>query len=415
MKYRGTVAASGLGILPLLGLLILLFASGAYGAELQVSHLEMASYGSMEEDEFLLFSIARADISVLGGYKYGGLLRLSFNSKDLEKALTYSRTDIDYIETPFVTALEYNLLADRLNNSSTLGFELAKVSVREIFSLPLEVSYFIGNTDTFCSGDEFPLRFGTNPIASSFRGFAYFPGGINGNPAYQYDGIHQISGTGLSAALTASDSVIPILYLYQDANFIDSLGMPERGRYSADMRILINRNLVKLEAFAGGTLPYGDYGVYRGGLLAFFSTGSGADFMAQIGVPYWEGGSDFSVDNLYFMFEPRLNFGFSAIYVTLFYHPRFYQQIENVEEQGATDVNVKLLLGDINKHRTEGGIETTISLYPKHDDTFSVRVSPFVSAVTDGVRWDLKLRIDPLSYEDPMEMFESYIGVRTAF
>jgi hypothetical protein len=207
-----------------------------------------------------------------------------------------------------------------------------------------------------------------------------------------------------------------MLYLYQDAAFIaPATGIPEGGRYSGDIRVLLNQDFVKLEAFAGATLPYGTYGMYRGGALAVFSTGTGADFMAQVGVPGWASDSVFGLDNLYFLFEPRLDFGPMAIHITLFSHPLRYLQVDNPTERGATDVNVKLLLGDVLKNMVEGGVESTITLRSNAAENFKLRISPYLSAVTEGVRWDFKIRINPLAYARPMELFESFIGVRTAY
>jgi hypothetical protein len=386
-----------------------------FAAEFSVPNLELSDFGKVSGDTFNLSSVASADIAIAGGYKYGGLLRLSFTSKDLEKALGYSRTTVDPISAP-PSAGDYNALADRLNNQAVMGFKLAQVTARKPFELPVEFSYFIGMADNFCSGDDFPQRFGTAPVGTNFRGLSYFPNGIGGNPAFQYNGIYEVVGSGISVTLTPWESIIPSFYLYQDDAFINSTtGIPDSGRFSSDMRVLVNSLHVKLEAFAGATAPYGGYGMYRGGVLALFTTGTGADFLAQVGVPGWDGGSSFSIDNLFFLFEPRLDFGPAAIHITLFYHPLRYMQILNPTEQGATDLNVQLLVGNILKNGLEGGLETTTGIHPHETPTFSLRISPFLSAITEGARWDFKIRIDPLSYGRPIEMFETYMGVRTSF
>lgn len=401
-------------LLPLLPLLFVSFYS--FAAELSVPSLEMASTGTITNGTFGLSSIAQADIALAGGYKYGGLLRLAFTSRDLEKTLGYGRTSIDPI-TAAPTASDYNALLDRFNNLAALQFRLAKVSARQPFELPIEMSYFIGYSDTFCSGDDFPLLFGSAPIGTEFKGFAYFPQGIGGNPAYQYNGIHEAIGTGFQFSLLALKNIIPMLYLYQDSAFInETTGIPESGRYSGDVRVLLNSQYVKFEAFAGATFPYGDFGMYRGGLLAYFSTGMGADFLAQVGIPGWESGTDLKVDNLYFLFEPRLAIGLFALHFTLFYHPVRYLQLVNAEERGATDINAKLLIGDIYKYRVQGGLESTLNLRSSTaSSSFALRISPFISAVTEGIRWDLKIRVDPLKYTQPLEMADIFIGVRTAY
>jgi hypothetical protein len=334
----------------------------------------------------------------------------------LEKALGYGRTSLEPA-TGTPTQEEYNALLDRFNNLAALQFKLAQVTARKPFDLPLEMSYFIGFSDTFCSGEDFPQLFGSVPITTEFKGFSYFPQGIGGNPAYQYNGIHQAIGTGLHLSLLPWKHVVPMLYLYQDSAFInESTGIPESGRYSGDLRLLVNSDYVKFEAFAGATAPYGDYGMYRGGLLAFFTTGTGADFLAQVGIPGWEAGTALKVDNLYFLFEPRLSIGLFALHITLFYHPVRYLQLLNPDERGATDINAKLLIGDILKYRLQGGLESTVNLRSgSSNNTLDLRISPFLSVVTEGIRWDVKLRIDPFKYTKPLEMADTFIGVRTAY
>jgi len=396
--------------------LLLVPAILSFSAELTVPSLEMASTGTVQNGTFSLASIAQADIALSGGYKYGGLLRLTFSSRDLEKALGYGRTSLEPA-TSDPTKEEYNALLDRFNNLAALQFKLAQVSVRKPFDLPIDISYFIGFSDAFCSGEEFPLLFGSAPITTEFKGFSYFPQGIGGNPAYQYNGIHEAIGTGFHLSLVPWKNMVPMLYLYQDSAFInESTGIPESGRYSADIRLLVNSQYVKFEAFAGATAPYGDYGMYRWGMLAYFTTGTGADFLAQVGIPGWEAGTDLKVDNLFFLFEPRLSIGLFALHITLFYHPVRYLQLVNPEEQGATDINAKLLIGDILTYRFQGGLESTVHLRSgSSNNTLDLRISPFLSVVTEGIRWDVKLRIDPFKYTKPLEMADTFIGVRTAY
>ncbi len=397
--------------------LLLLPVSLSFSAELTVPSLEMASTGTVQNGTFSLSSVAQADIALTGGYKYGGLLRLAFSSRDLEKALGYGRTSLDLASADPVPAADYNALVDRFNNLAALQFKLAQVSARKPFELPVELSYFIGFSDSFCSGDDFPQLFGSVPVNSEFKGFAYFPQGIGGNPSYQYNGIHQAIGTGFHLSLLAWQNFIPMVYLYQDSAFInESTGIHESGRYSGDVRLLINSQYVKFEAFAGATYPYGTYGMYRGGMLAYFTTGTGADFLAQAGIPGWESGTDLKVDNLYFLFEPRLAIGIFALHITLFYHPVRYLQLLNPEERGATDINAKLLIGDIFKYRLQGGLESTVNLRSGASaNTLDLRIAPFLSIVTEGIRWDFKIRIDPFKYTKPLEMADTFIGVRTAY
>lgn len=381
-------------------------------AEISVPSLELATTGSFEDGAFVLATRAEAELAVEGGYKFGGTLRFAFSANDLEKALYYLSNPVQSIGSA-PNAADYNALVDRVNNSAALSFRLAKVLIREPFGLPFDFGYFVGKADTFASGDDFPARFGSAPVGSSFRGFAYFPDGIGGDPNFQYEGIHGVTGTGFSISLNAWDRVVPMLYAYQDAA-IDA-GSSSSGKYSADFRLLANGDRVKLELFAGVTMPEGNYGLYRGGALAFFSTGAGADFLAQIGVPRWNPEEPFGIDNLFFLFEPRVDFGFTSIIMTLFYHPAWYMQ-RQTNERGVSDVNFKFLLGDLRENSIEGGFEASIGIRSEDaDKPFSFSTGPFFAMVTEGVRWDVKLKVKPLEYTAPLEMFEMYLGVRTAF
>jgi hypothetical protein len=395
-------------------LALLLTALPISAAEISVPALELSTTGSVQDGAFVLATRAVAELSVDGGYKFGGTLRFSFSANDLEKALAYLTDPLEPASSD-PTASDYNVLVDRINNSSSLSFRLAKVLIREPFGFPLEFAYFVGRADTFCSGDEFPARFGSAPIGSAFRGFAYFPDGINGDPNYQYDGIHAVTGTGFSVSLNAWSKLVPMLYVYQDSAL--AADSATTGRFSGDFRILGNGKRIKLEAFAGMTVPYGKYGIYRAGALGYFTTGAGASFLAQIGIPRWDPEETFGIDNLFFLFEPRVDFGFTSVIMTLFYHPAWYLQ-RATNERGVSDINFKFLIGDLQKTSTEGGIETTIGIHGDEnsaDEPFRISVGPFFAMLTEVVRWDLKIKIDPLSYTVPMEMTTVYLGVRTAF
>ncbi|MDR1109035.1 MAG: hypothetical protein LBL19_08380 [Spirochaetaceae bacterium] len=403
------------------GIVLLVFSLGALGAaELTVPRLEMASRGRMEDGEFALGSVVSADLALSGGYKYGALLGFSFEAPDLAKAMAYRNFSFGRLPpgTP-ITDFEYNELVDqtndRLKNQGTLSFRVAKATARDLFDKPLELSFFIGETGYFCNGDEFTERFGINPIGSEFRGFFYFPDGIGGDMTRQYKGIHGVRGTGISLALTGWESFVPMLYFYQDFSYFRVVNNQVVGtRYSGDFRFLINRESVKLEAFGGVSLNGGLDANIRGGILAHFSSQERVEFLLQGGIPGWEKGEDFGIDNFYFLMEPRLLFEDFGFYVTFFYHPLEYMHIKTPEERGKADINIKFLSEDANTGFT-WGLETTLGLKLDGKEDFSVWVSPFTGFMASGLRWDTKLRVNVLEWQTPAEMFELFIGVRTAF
>jgi hypothetical protein len=403
----------------MLSAFILLFFPGwsLFSADITVPRLELVSRAASERGEFTVSSVAAADISLEGGYKYGALLGLSFESANLGKALAYR----NFALQPLTGSVQpdqgaYNALVDRLNNQAVLSFRIAKATARNLFNLPLELSYFIGIADNFCSGDDFVTRFGTAPIGSRFRGFSYFPKGIDGNISHQYNGIHEVRGTGFSLTLNSWDFIVPMFYGYYDFSFVGgSSGFAETGHYSGDLRILFNREKVKLEAFAGGTLSKSDDPILRGGMLAYFSSGMGTEFLLQFGIPGWIVGSDFKIDNFYFLLEPRLDFGLLATYITFFYHPLLYLQKEHDSERGKADINVKFFAGDTGEYGVEGGLELTVGLKVGEMEDFSIYAAPFTSFVTDGLQWDVKLRLNLRAFEEPGKLVEVFMGVRTAY
>ncbi|MDR0389329.1 MAG: hypothetical protein LBH73_04620, partial [Spirochaetaceae bacterium] len=253
-----------------------LFLAGSFslsGAEITVPRLEMITRGAMEGDDFVLSTIAEADLALEGGYKYAAYLGFSFSSGDLERLLSRRKLEI----APLPTGMppdenDFNNLVgeleDRLNKQTTLNLRVIKATAREPLGLPVELSYFLGKADAFASGDDFVQYFGTAPLGSDFRGFMYFPQGIDGDFASQYYGIHQVNGTGLSLAYVGSENFIPMGYFYQDLGFSDINGDFEAGHYSGDLRFLVNSRPLRFEFFGGVSFHQGDRNIYRGGILA---------------------------------------------------------------------------------------------------------------------------------------------------
>jgi hypothetical protein len=392
-----------------------------FGAEITVPALEMASRGAMEEGEFRFASSINADIHFGGGPKSGILLGLSLDSADLGRA--FSGRNFKFVPMnpgDPVSGAEYNALGeqveDQFNNQAMLFFRVVKATAPRIFRLPLELSYFIGVSDYFCFGDEFASRFDEVPIESDFTGFFYFPEGIGKNPLRRYKGIHGVQGTGFSLALTSWDRVVPILYLYQDFPWRRDQGfLSPLSSYSGDLRVLVNTEKIKLEGFMGFTAGKNDDNGIRGGIMTFFHSSAGADLLVQLGTPGWSPGEDANVDKFYFLMEPRIDLGPLALYVSFFYHPAEYIHIKTEDERGKADINIKLLGGNLKVSGMEGGAEATLGLKmdQRNDTTFNL--SPLVSFISGSMRWDMKLRVNLLSWNKPGEMFEIFAGVRTAY
>ncbi|MDR1308047.1 MAG: hypothetical protein LBK74_10805 [Treponema sp.] len=406
--------------------LIVLFIppGGLFTAEITVPHLELASRGTVEDGDFGISTSAEADIALNGGYKYGITLGLGAEIPNLEKALSYGRLDMPYLNSS-PTGDDYNELShmveDRFNNQATLSIRYLEAVVRDLFDKPLELAFFIGRYNKLGSGDGFQERFGTVQVGTDMRGFLYYPEGLGGDPSLRFNGaIHGILGTGLALKGLFFDKVVPSVYLYQDLSFQDPVtGTYLPGHYSGDFSLMVNGEIVKFEGFTGITYINQDNPVLRGGLLAYVGSGP-MGLLMQAGLPYWEAGKSITIDNFYFLLEPRLRFEKLGMGLTFFYHPVYYMNREildenNDQDSGKADINLKVFYGDISRSPFEGGVETTLGMRIHNGEDMTLWVSPFVRTVTSGLLWDFKVRVNVLYFSKGGDLMEGFIGIRTAY
>lgn len=351
---------------------------------------------------FVLSTRMNIDLLVEGGAKFAAWFKLGFSSPDLEGYLASLYEVPDPLDPLYPDNTIALLAANR-------GFTLQTAAVRidELFGSPLELTVFAGRLDEYCSGNDFPLLFGTKPFSTKLKGFMYYPEGIGGDRSRWYDGLHTAYGTGMRLSL-AGESLRTYLYLYQDL----WLGL---GNWSADARVLLNSDQVKLEAFAGGSFPVSEMGVYRAGLLFFYDTGAVGDFYAQVGIPRWDPTEPFGPELLYFMFEPRIDFGFGALTLSLFFHPAYYLQAET-SEAGNMDMRVDLSFGNLDKTGIKWGDETLIAYAPESAVPLTVETSLYAQSVLTGVRIDTKLTLRAFPFPEYWYgMFMPYLGLTTSF
>jgi hypothetical protein len=363
---------------------------GLSAANVTIPNYQLLTRGGLQGGLFVLRTQADIDVQLGGGYKFGG--RLSFS------------IETDSLEDPSTPGPLYDQDVISAALRERLGLSSASVIVRDLFGLPLNAHYFIGEYARLLNGELFPRQFGSQIVASDLRGLFYFPQGV------VYDGVHAVDGTGIAFSAT---TLAPWLYLegaiYQDAY----LGP---GYYSTDVRAAFSTRQFKAETFIGASFPRAAYGLYRAGVLLFYSTGQGGEFLTQIGVPRWAPVTDgaLNIDDFYFLFEPRVHVGAVSIILTLFWHPEYYVQAPT-SERGATDIVVRLIAGDVQKNTVSGGLENGIRLRPSSSgDQLSVTVSPFLSLSSSGVIWDFKTDFNLFPF-DPNDLFQAYVGIRTQF
>lgn len=389
MRHRPTLAL----------LLLVLGTSYLSAANIAVPGFLLLTRAYNDGNGYRLGTYADLELRIEGGLKFGGDLQLSFENEDLEGVAA-----LPDLEGDAPTAEWAQTVANALDRS--LRFEGASIEIREVFGLPLTLTYFTGLFANIGSGTEFPRRFGTLPFATDYRGYLYFPSGV------RYDAMQEIRGTGIQIATGDLFSWGEIdLVGYQDGN----LGT---GTYSLDLVTLINAGIVRGEAFFGISGPTTAGLLLHGGLMVYVGSDTGSRFLSQIGIPRWNpgGGDPLDISNFYFLFEPRVSFDPLNLYLTFFWRPAYYNQ-QPTDEGGNIDLNLKLLVGDTAVDPISGGLETTLLFTPvATDSTEQIRFSagPFLSIASDGVVWQLKVKAALLPF-DASRLFEGFIGIRTEF
>lgn len=367
---------------------VVISSQSARGADILVPRFELLTRGYPSGGSLLLATRADIDLAVEGGYKFGGGVGFAITDPVFE----------DAPDTALTTPADVESELERY-----LALTYAEATVRSLFEAPLSMTYFVGTTDTFGSGDDFPELFGTGRFGTFYHGALYSYGSTI------YEGLYEVSGTGVRFATEPlRDSVALSAYTYQDLRF-------EPGVYSSDVRARFNSPQVKAELFAGATYPIAEGGLYRGGVMAFFDTGSAGQFFAQLGLPRWDpwSGDPITLDDFYFLFEPRVKLDLFSVILTLFWRPEYYNQTLT-NDTGTLDSNIRFQLGDYEQTRVRGGIETGLHYRPEASENLEIDASPFISVTTAGVVWDFMIRatVYPYEYE---KSFEGYLGIRTAF
>ena len=400
-------------------ILLLVFLVPVSSAELTIPRFEMATLGRID-DGFRLTSLVSADLAITGGYKYGLSLGFSFGSFDLVKTFATRHFRFDLlpgVPGDYVDIEDYNNMINQANtllsSQGTLTFRMAKATIRDLFNVPLELSFFIGEGDDFCSGDEYYSRFGSVPIGTDYKGLFYFPTGIGGDLGRRYYGIYGVRGTGISLAFTHLNTFVPMIYIYESYPlFMNIGGIYGKPIYSGDLRFLLNFPVAKVEAFGG--VSYQDSFMIRGGILSHFGFGNNVEFLVQAGLSGWDLNESVTIDNFFFLMEPRFHFGIFGLYSTIFFHPVIYNNILTPEERGRMDINLKFFV-EIPNTGFSTGVESNLGLKINKIEDIKVYVAPFFSFLGSGIRWDTKARINLLGVDRPEDLFELYIGISTSF
>jgi len=355
-------------------------------ADIHVGTAEMYSHGYMQNGQFVFDNYAKFDLDLHGGMKFQA--KLSFGLET---------TNFNFTATPTSGAPTSDLLG------RVLLLNGAEATAKNVFGLPLDLTYFLGQEDVFGSGEVFPTNFDSPIVASSFGGYTTYPT----SPAILYDGVYQVDGNGLKISFPVNSQTLLVnTYIYQD-------GYLGSGVYSVDIRTALNLPTFKLETFVGATVPQGSYGLYRAGLFFYYRPTPVGEFMTAVGLTHFVPGTPINVEDFYLLLEPRVHFDPMSIILTLFWHPAYYLD-SPTNEGGNVDVDMKLQWGSAEKQNLYGGLENLVTVHQIGTNQLTYALSPYVSLNTSGVIWDLKITAVLLPFAVDT-LFQGYLGIRTEF
>jgi hypothetical protein len=336
------------------------------------------------------------ELQLDGGYKFGGAMKFEFSSSSLETA----------------------------SFNDFLSFKSVSVTLRELFGIPLDFTYFIGEGDTFATGEIFTPYFGTPVLSSRYTSFVHFQDPIEQGYDF-YQGIHTIFGTGGKFEFAPIDkNWLLSLYLYQDASevFLNTAVTPvvfSSRQGALDVRTVFNFQGLRLEAFIGATIPTSDsdIGYIRNGVFLHGGTEK-MEFLAAVGMPRWRPLDDaFDLDLFYLLVEQRLHLGNLSIVPTFFWRPGYYRQEANATGIEAMDVNLDVQFHGKEDSLISGGVEGNFVYQTAPTSSTTAKAIPYIELSTPGVVYKAQVntKVWPFDINDLSDMFAVFLSINAAF
>jgi len=185
-------------------------AVAAHGADFSVPALSLLTNGQRNADgAFVLSTRVDIDMLIAGGSKFDAWFKLGFRNASMEDYLQAYGSPTTLPDAPATDDLAAAIR--RLEAASGLGLRTAAIQIGTSWYDHLQLATFVGHLDVFCSGADFPTLFGSDVFATKFRGYMYYPNGIDGDTNRTYNGLHEVYGTGVRLSLPGS-VFIPYLY-----------------------------------------------------------------------------------------------------------------------------------------------------------------------------------------------------------
>jgi hypothetical protein len=400
----------------LLGILLAIFAAGAaFGLNIRIPSLQITTMIGDNGGSLVTQTQTEMDLLIEGGYKFGGKIVIGCDGI------------MGFLSNPaYGQALP------------PVSVKSLSVQVRDMFGVPLSLSYFIGTNDYLCYGDDFSRLFGSTYIQPVYTAYYVVGFPIPMTYFFEYRGVHRVNGNGIKLEYQSPDQPFGFMwYVYQDHNFvtIDSVAtasitvdlnklLYSTGLYSSDLRFLINTEPFKAEIFAGGTIDSSDFSGYaRFGALLYAGTET-VNFLLAGGLPQLDFVTPFSLDLFYILFESRINLGPISIIPSAFMHPLIYLQQVNVWEQGKIDFNLNLSVFNPRRDPVSFGVEgnfQTYNLLNSNPFLYGLYVQPYIAFATPGVFWQIKVSMQvlnsavPMTFQDMLATLGGIISIKAEF
>jgi len=384
------------------GLFFLAAGLSLHAAGISVDPFQLVSHGSYDATSglFEVNSLLDVGLKLSGGDKFSAVLRLEYLSGSVEDDLYESGLTLS-------SSASDSDIVDKLNASTGLALRTAAVSARNIGGSAFEATYFVGYLDSICTGEDFVTLFGAAPFSTSLKGPLYYPDGVGGDRRVYYDGLDAVYGTGGRFGLATEHRAFYI-YLFQDSD----LGS---GCWSAIARGLLDSENLKLELYGGFSYdPDCLYGLFRCGLLFDYSLGQTGEFFAQMGIPRLDPTADLSINNFFFLFEPRFAFDPFSFAFTVFYHPSWYRE-KATGDEGALDFCLNIKYGSLATAGCQGGLSSLVKLRQLETVPLTLDLAPYISFISWGLEWNIKFDCIVFPMGELYEVFSPYIGVKTSF
>jgi hypothetical protein len=295
------------------------------------------------------------------------------------------------------------------NIPGSLSFDTFSVEFPSAIKSPVDISVFSGYFDKPESDSLLRTYLKTEIPKSEFH---EKPAGMVFSPETD------IYGTGISfVTVPGNRNLVGALYGYWNSR------TGNQAVSTWDLRLAGTTETFLFNAFSGFSVtPASGSTSFRGGFTALFGSGSGNELYAEAGIRSVTYGTSHIDRNLYLLFEPRLHWDHSDLFLSFFSSPVFPvnnpSYIPADSESNYLGANILAAFGNLERDKRRCGVSILGSINPLNPGTltpFTFSVSPFFSMMVSDFLFDITAVIKPLLLDHPYSMGELRIQVKAVY